>query len=377
VRPPYLTIDLDKIEHNARTVVALCARHGIDVTGVTKATCGHPEVARAMLRGGVSSIGESHIDNIERLKAAGVQTSYMLLQLPPLSGVDAVVATADVSLNSELSVLEGLSDAARRRDRVHEVILMVDLGDLREGIWPDELVPFVRQALRLPGIRLKGLGTNLACFGAVAPSTENMRQLVELGREIEHAFGSALDWVSGTNSSGLELIASGGMPTSVNHARIGEGILLGRETVHRRAWPGTYQDAFVLHAEVLELRKKPSLPVGERCEDAFGKHPTVEDRGAIQRALLNIGREDVDVDGIAPVDAGMRILGGSSDYLVVDVTDARRRIRVGDTLAFSLKYGALLAAMISGYVEKVPVVAGVRADTGGASGGEGREPGGR
>ncbi len=113
-----------------------------------------------------------------------------------------------------------------------------------------------------------------------------------------------------------------------------------------------------LHAEVLELRTKPSLPVGERCEDAFGKHPAVEDRGVILRALLNVGREDVDVDGIAPVDAGMRVLGGSSDYLVVDVTDAPRRVRVGDTLAFSLKYGALLAAMISAYVEKVPVTAG-------------------
>ena len=163
---------------------------------------------------------------------------------------------------------------------------------------------------------------------------------------------------------------------AVNHARIGEAILLGRETIHRRAWPGTYQDAFVLHAEVLELRTKPSIPIGKRCEDAFGKHPVVDDRGAIRRALLNVGREDVDVDGIVPVDTGMQILGGSSDYLVVDVTEASRTVRVGDTLAFSLKYGALLAAMISAYVEKVPVVAGVRDHTGGGSGGEGHEPGG-
>jgi len=374
VRAPYLTIDRDKIEHNARTVVGLCARHGIAVTGVTKATCGNPDVARAMLRGGVSSIGESHLDNIERLKAAGVQTSYMLLQLPPLSGVDAVVAAADVSLNSELSVLEGLSEAARRRGRPHDVILMVDLGDLREGIWPDEVVPFVRAALRLPGIRIKGLGTNLACFGAVTPSSDNMRQFVDLARAIEHTFAIALDWLSGANSSGLELIASDRMPMAVNHARIGEAILLGRETIHRRAWPGTYQDAFVLHAEVLELRTKPSIPIGKRCEDAFGKHPVVDDRGAIRRALLNVGREDVDVDGIVPVDTGMQILGGSSDYLVVDVTEASRTVRVGDTLAFSLKYGALLAAMISAYVEKVPVTVGMRAGDGDASGRERRAP---
>jgi len=352
VRHPYLTIDLDKIERNARTVVELCAQHGIEVTGVTKGVCGQPDVARAMLRGGVSSIGESHLENIRRLKSAGIETSHMLLRLPPLSEVAEVVEVADVSLNSELAVLAGLSAAAQRRGQVHEVILMVDLGDLREGIWPDEIVPFVRKVLRLPGVRIKGLGTNLACFGAVAPSADNMNQLVALACEVEQTFGFALEWISGANSSGLELIASGRMPKRVNQARIGEAILLGRETIHRKPWPGTFQDAFVLHAEVLELRKKPSLPVGERCEDAFGKHPTFEDRGEVMRALLNVGREDVDVEGIAPIDARIMILGGSSDYLVVDVGGAAGGVRVGDELTFSVTYGALLAAMTSEYVEK-------------------------
>jgi predicted amino acid racemase len=352
MRHPSLTIDLDKIEHNARTVVGLCRQHGIAVTGVTKATCGHPEVAAAMLRGGVASIGDSHVANIRRMQAAGVRTPYLLLQVPALSGVDEVVESVEVSLNSELTVLEGLSQSARRRDRVHEVILMVDLGDLREGIWPDDLMHVVRETLRLPGIRIKGLGTNLACFGAVAPSVDNMRQLVELAGVVEQTFGLALDWVSGANSSGLELIASGCMPQHVNHARIGEAILLGRETIHRRRWPGTFEDAFALHAEVLELKTKPSLPVGERCEDAFGKHPDFEDRGEVLRALLNVGREDVDVDGITPVNRGIAILGGSSDYLVVDVTAAAGGVRVGDELTFSLNYGALLAAMTSEYVKK-------------------------
>ena len=349
---PYLTIDVGKIAHNARTIVGLCQHYGIEVAGVTKGVCGNPDVARAMLRGGVSSIGESQTENIHRQRQAGVHTRYLLLQIPPLSGVDEVVGAVDVSLNSELAVLEGLSAAARRRGRVHAVILMVDLGDLREGIWPDELVRFVREALRLPGIRIKGLGTNLACFGAVAPSADNMSHLVALAAEIEQTFGFGLEWLSGANSSGLDLIASGRMPKRVNHARIGEAILLGRETIHRRPWPGTFQDAFVLHAEVLELRKKPSVPVGERCEDAFGKLPSFDDRGDVMRALLNVGREDVDVDGIAALDRRITILGGSSDYLVVDVTGAAGSVPVGAELTFSLNYGALLAAMTSEYVKK-------------------------
>jgi len=71
-----------------------------------------------------------------RLKAAGIDSSYMLLRLPALSGVDEVVESVDVSLNSELTVLAALSRAAVSRGRVHDVMLMVDLGDLREGIWP-------------------------------------------------------------------------------------------------------------------------------------------------------------------------------------------------------------------------------------------------
>jgi predicted amino acid racemase len=349
---PYVTIDLHKIERNARTVVDLCCRHGIAVVGVTKCTCGHPEVAQAMLRGGVVGIGESQLENIQRLKTHGVAASCMMLRLPSPSEADQVVEWADVSLNSELSVLARLSEAARRRSRVHDVIIMVDLGDLREGLWPRDVIPFVREALRLTGIRITGLGTNLACFGGVVPGADNMQRLVELAGEIEQTFRLKLEWISGANSSGLKFIAAGRMPPAVNQARIGEAILLGRETTQREAWPGTFQDAFTLRAEILELKRKPSVPLGERSEDAFGHRTQFENRGDIERALVNIGREEVSVEGITPQDPRLRVLGASSGYLVVDVTGAAGRLRVGDELAFSLNYGALLTAMTSEYVQK-------------------------
>ena len=349
---PYVGIDLDKIEHNARSIVALCRAHGLAVTGVTKGTCGHPAVARAMLRGGVSSLGESRMENVARLRDAGVRAPMLLLRLPPLSEAQQVVDQVDVSLNSELAVLEALSEAARRRERVHDVIVMVDLGDLREGVWPDDLLPFVRETLRMRGVRVAGLGTNLGCYGGVVPSEENMGRLVEHAREIEAACGIALAWISGGSSNLLPLLAAGRLPARINHARIGEAILLGRETTGRRPWPGTWQDAFRLHAEVIEEKEKPSLPIGERGADAFGRRPRFEDRGERERALVNVGREDVDVEGIAPVDPRLAVLGASSDYLIVDVTEARGAVRVGDEMVFSLDYAALLATMTSHYVEK-------------------------
>ena len=352
---PFLTIRLDKIEHNARTIVALCGDHGIEVAGVTKVVCGHPKVAKAMLDGGVTALADSRFENIQRLRRGTFGAPLILLRLPPLSGVDEAVESVEFSLNSETAVLQALSASATKHDIKHAVILMVDLGDLREGVWPDQLIPLVRQVMDLPGIRIAGIGTNLACFGGVVPSAGIMQHLVDLAVEVERQYDIELRWISGVNSSGLELIASGLMPRRVNHARIGEAILLGRETIHRRPWPETYQDAFCLHAEVLEVKRKPSVPVGERSEDAFGHQQSFRERGDILRALVNVGREDVDLKGIKPIDSRLQILGASSGYLVLDITATEGSIRVGDELTFSLNYSALLRTMTSMYIKKKSV----------------------
>jgi predicted amino acid racemase len=352
---PSITIDLDKLEHNARTIGGLCQSHGVAVTGVTKGTAGHPDVARAMLRGGITSIGESQVEKIQQLRGAGIHTSYMFLRLPSLSEVEEVVAVADVSLNSELTVLAALSQAAQRRGRIHDVIIMIDLGDMREGVWPPDLPSFMREAVRLPGIRIIGLGTNLACFGGVVPDHTNMRHLVQLTESVERIWQHPLQWISGLNSSGLPLLAAGQMPPRINHARIGEAILLGRETTHRQPWPDTYQDVFALRAEVVELKQKPSIPVGQRSEDAFGHLDTFANHGMIAHALVNLGREEMDIRGLTPHDPGLTILGASSSYLVMDVSHRTRPLQVGDEVTFSLNYSALLGAMTSAYIAKRPL----------------------
>lgn len=189
-----------------------------------------------------------------------------------------------------------------------------------------------------------------------------MHRLVEFAAETEKTLGLGLEWISGINSSGLELIAAGKMPARVNQARIGEAILLGRETTRRKPWPDTFQDAFVIHAEVLEITRKPSQPLGKRSEDAFGGLTQFEDRGDESRALLNLGRQDVDVTGIIPCESGVVVLGASSDYLVVDISDFAATIRVGDELTFAPNYSALLSAMTSQYVQKIALRTGERVD---------------
>jgi predicted amino acid racemase/arginase family enzyme len=354
---PKVTIDLEKIERNARTVTAACRRAGIDVFGVTKGTCGMPQVARAMLRGGVIGIGESRFENIRRLRDSGIDCPILLLRSPPLSRVEEVVASVDVSLNSEFAIISELSRVAERMSRVHDIILMVDLGDLREGIWPDELVPTVERVLALPGVRIAGIGTNLTCFGAVLPTEDNMGALVAHAHRLQQQFGLPLRYVSGGNSSSLPLLLSGRMPAGINNLRIGEAILQGgRDTFHDDPWRELDRDAFRLTGELLEVKIKPSVPIGKTGVDAFGRRPVFEDKGNRLRGILNIGREDVIIEGLLPTDPGVTVLGASSDHLILDVTEAFPTPDVGNLLGFHMTYGALLAAMTSEYVEKEPML---------------------
>lgn len=344
-----VTIDLDKVRENARRVRAMLP--GIEIVGVTKVTCGDPRVARAMLDGGCAAIGESRLESIERMREAGVDAPFWLIRAPVPGLADEVVRLADVSLESESGTVGALSDAALAAGRVHDVVAMVDLGDLREGMLPSAVPGFVERAAALPGIRLLGLGTSLTCYGAVIPSRENLGELVALAA---HAFGGhgREVLVSGGMSSSIDLALAGGMPAGVTNLRIGESILLGVSTVTREPVPGLHTDAITVSAPVIECALKPSAPIGEVAQDAFGGVPRFEDRGERWRAILAIGRQDVDPAGIRPLAAGVEVLGASSDHLIVDVHDLHARPGIGDTLSFVPNYSATLRLYTSAYVDR-------------------------
>lgn len=353
---PQVAIDLGRIERNARVVVGRCAQAGINVFGVTKGVCGMPQVARAMLRGGVVGLAESRFENIRRLRDSGITAPIMLLRSPPIARVEEVVRTVDISLQSELAIIRELSRIAERMGRVHDIMLMVDLGDLREGIWPSDLLPTVEQVLEMRGVRIAGIGTNLGCFGAIMPTEENLGQLVAHAYKIERLAGISLDWVSGGASSSMTLLLEGKLPAGINNLRVGEAILQGGlETFRDPPWTELEFDACRLTGELIEVKKKPSRPIGVSGYDAFGNRPVFADEGDRLRAIANIGREDVLVEGLTPIDKGVRVLGASSDHLLLDVTDADPPLAVGDRVSFRMGYGAMLMAMTSEYVEKIPM----------------------
>ena len=275
---PRIEISLSQIRENTKKLSELYMQKGISLMGVTKAVLGEPSIAKAMIQGGVKFIADSRIENIQKMKSAGISTQFVLLRTP-LSQAESIVKNADISLNTEIETLKKLSYHAKGQNKIHQVIIMVELGDLREGILPCDLPQLVRKTLSLPHIKIIGIGCNLACYGGIKPDDKNMRELSELVDLLEKEFHIDLEIISGGNSANFEWFKSSQDVGRVNNLRLGESILLGCETVGRKVIPGLHTGAFQLIAEVIESKRKASVPLGEICQDAFGNVPGFLDRG--------------------------------------------------------------------------------------------------
>ena len=347
---PRIVIDRDKLRNNCTQIVKHCEARGIAVAGVIKGAGGLPEIARLYRSCGAAQLATSRLEQMELWRREGIPGPYMLLRVPGLSELPEVARLADYSLQSDATTLDALNSVCAEQGVTHRVIVMADLGDLREGFWDKtemvEVCCHVEQGL--DHLHLAGVGVNLGCYGAVKPTPENMEQLVDIARAVEARIGRRLEIVSGGATSSYTLVHRGTMPQGINHLRIGETALLAKDL--QVDWGISDMDYLLrgtmrLEAEIIELRKKPTHPVGETVIDAFGNRPTFVDRGMRLRALAAFGRADVgQVETLLCREPGMTVIGGSSDHCILDVQDCPRALRVGDVVSFDLSYSHMLYA---------------------------------
>ncbi|WP_346939000.1 ornithine racemase Orr [uncultured Clostridium sp.] len=349
-RYPRIDIDLKKLTYNAKFLLNMCNGKMIDVAVVTKVFCSEPDIVKGILDAGVKTIGDSRIANLKKI--VNLPCEKLLLRIPALSEVREVIMYSDISLNSEIDTIKALSKEAIRAKKTHKIILMIDLGDLREGVLEKDVLEISREIVKLSNIKFMGIGTNLTCYGGVIPDEVNLGRLLKLKNNIEEELNIKIPIVSGGNSSSLYMVMNKTIPEGINSLRLGESVVLGRETAYGRDIPGMFRDVFTLKGEIIEIKDKPSVPIGNIGMDAFGEVPTFQDRGIIKRAIISMGRQDVKIDGITPRDEKIRILGGSSDHLLLDVTESESDYKVGDIISFDVDYGALLSLMTSSYINK-------------------------
>ncbi len=353
---PRLVIDLNKIKNNLDKTIEMVKGAGCSLMIVTKGYCADMEIYQMLNESSIDYLADSRIQNLKKYE--GTKKERVLLRLPMQSEADEVVRYSDLSLNSEIETIKKLNKAAENQNKTHKILLMIDLGDLREGIFfkdEEDIYLAVEEILLLKNIELYGLGVNLTCYGAVIPKNENLSILVETAAKIEEKFNIKLQMISGGNSSSVYLIGKKELPEKINNLRVGEAFLLGDETAYSEMLDGFYDDAFVLEAEIIELKEKQTVPVGETGVDAFGNKPVYEDLGVIKRAIIAVGRQDVDPYNLHPIDSKISVLGASSDHLILNVQDSDVEYKTGDIVKFKLSYSSLLRATTSSYVQKIYV----------------------
>ncbi len=352
----YLKLYRDKLKHNYQYLEKLFEEHHIEWGVVTKLFCGNKDYIREVINLGAREIHDSRVSNLQVVKEIDPEVQTVYIKPPPKKYIKEIIKYADVSFNTELSTIRLLSKEAVRQQRKHMIIIMIEMGDLREGVMREELIDFYGEIFNLPNIEIIGLGTNLNCLHGVMPSSDKLIQLALYKQIIELKFNRKIRWVSGGTSVVLPLILRGDLPVSVNHFRIGETLYFGLDLFSGDTIEGMEPSVLELYTQVIEIHEKPMVPSGEIAANPQGETMEVDEElygKTAFRAILDIGYLDIQPDFLIPKSKDIEIVDASSDMLVVNVGQNERDLKVGDMVSFRLKYVGALGLMNSDYIDKM------------------------
>lgn len=355
-----IIIDANAIRNNYQVVKGWVNDLGASLTVVTKALCGHMETIEALAEMGVSSIADSRLQNLREIQDDHLRFEKWFLRPPSQSQLEEVVALTDVSLNTELGTVKKLNDVAREQNKVHRVLLMIELGDLREGILPGALAKLYNEVFQLRNIDIFGIGANLGCFSGTVPSVDQLMQLILYRELLELKFQRELPVISAGSSVVLPFLLEGQVPRAINHFRVGESILLGTDLINGGTIEGLRDDGFILEVEIIEMKEKSLTPSGETMEDIM-PFPVSEDQVDQERApgqrgyraVVTVGGLDTEISGLRPVNQDYQIAGASSDVTVLNVGDNPEGLSTGDTVCFKMGYSTMVRLMNNSYTERV------------------------
>lgn len=351
----YIELYKDKLKQNYEQLDKLFKSFGKEWAVVTKMLCGNETYLKEIIKLGAKELCDSRISNLKTIKKidSSVQTVY--IKPPAKRSIKKIVKYADVSFNTEYATIKMLSDEAVKQKKKHKVIIMIELGDLREGIMGDHLIDFYQKIVDLPNIEISGIGTNLNCLNGVLPSQDKLIQLSLYQQLIEFKFNIDIPWVTGGTSVIIPLLMQHQVPEGVNHFRVGESLFFGNNLLSDEIIDGMAGGVLQLFTEIIEITEKPKVPIGYLAENPSGEvfELNEEDYGEnMHRAILDIGLLDVSAEFLMPKDESITVVGASSDMLVIDISSSDKNYKVGDLVAFDLKYMGALGLLNSDYIDK-------------------------
>ena len=351
-----ITLFKDRLKRNYDYLDKLFSSNGVEWAVVSKLLCGSKPYLKELLSLGVKEICDSRIRNLKTIKKLNPEVQTVYIKPPANDEIQQTIKYADVSFNSETAIIRKLSKEAVKQNKIHKIIIMIELGDLREGIMGEHLTEFYSKIFELPNIEIAGIGSNLNCLSGVMPSQDKYIQLSLYKQLIEAKFDKKIPWVTGGTSVVIPLLMNRQLPKAVNHFRVGETLFFGLNLVTGKVIDGMERDVFKLYSDIIEITEKPKVPIGVLAENPSGQVHEVDEKdfGATsKRAILDLGLLDVSPDYLIPDDPEMKVVNASSDMLVLDLGNNERGYKVGDKVSFSLKYMGALSLLNSDYIRKV------------------------
>jgi len=351
----FIQLNSEKLNHNFRYLDDLFTKNNMNWGVVSKLLCGNKDYIKLLLDLGIREVHDSRISNLKVIKNIDSDVQTVYIKPPPKRSIRSLVRYADVSLNTEYETIKLISEEAKKQKKTHRVIIMIEMGDLREGVMGDHLMDFYSSIFKLPNIEVIGIGTNLNCLNGVMPTHDKMVQLSLYKQLIDAKFNKNIPWISGGSSVTIPMIFQKLIPKGVNHFRIGETLFFGNNLITGKPIKGMKQDVFKLFAEIIELTEKPKVPIGEIGTNVAGESPEINenDYGKTSfRAILDIGLLDIDTKNIQPVKKKYEFSGASSDMIILDIGRNSGKLKTGDLIEFKLDYMGALRILNSDYIDK-------------------------
>lgn len=359
-----LVIHTPEIVENIKKISNFLAKHNVKWSLITKVFSGDKEFLTRILTpevvAGLHSVGDSRLTSLRNIKEVNSDLRTIYIKPPASVYADEVVKYADVSLNSSLETIKLLNEAAKKQKKTHQVIIMIELGELREGILRENIVDFYQQIFNLPNIEVIGLGSNLGCMYGVEPTFDKLIQLSLYKQLLESKFNTKIPLASGGSSITLPLVDTDRIPADINHFRIGEAAFFGTSPLDNEQFMDLSTDTFDLRSWLIEMEEKPIVPDGTISEANIG-HTSELEMGdpdkTVCKGIFDFGMLDVDAHDVVPKDKNINFVGTTSDMTVyefanLDSSKNNPKYTVGNSFIFKPNYMAVARLLNSKFIDK-------------------------
>lgn len=169
----YITLNRTKLTHNYEFLDRMFRRHRIEWAVVVKLLCGNELYLREVLQLNPRQLCDARISNLKVVKKLSPDTETVYIRPAPLRNIAAVVRYADISFNTQVRTLKKLSEEAVQQGKIHKVVVVVELGERREGVMRSQIVDFYEKVRVLPNLRIVGLGPISPVFRGCFPIGPN------------------------------------------------------------------------------------------------------------------------------------------------------------------------------------------------------------